>query len=77
MATSKINDELNAHARNYQCVFWMQIAWQMNSIGNIQGLHYVILALPTSLFLMQQQKNHQKMYRKRKGKQTFFVSKQD
>jgi hypothetical protein len=40
-------------------------------------IHYVILALPSSLFLMEQQKNHQKMYRKRKGKQTFFVNKQD
>jgi hypothetical protein len=36
------------------------------------AIHYVILALPSSLFLMQLQKNHQKMYRKRKGKQTFF-----
>ncbi len=37
-----------------------------------RGIHYVILALPSSLFLMQQQKNHQKMYRNKTGKQTFF-----
>ncbi len=37
----------------------------------IYYIHYVILALPSSLFLMQRQKNHKKMYCKRKGKETF------
>jgi hypothetical protein len=33
---------------------------------------YTILALQSSLFLMQRQKNHQRMYCERKGKQIFY-----
>jgi hypothetical protein len=41
-------------------------------------IHYVILALSFSLFLMRKQKKSpKKMYHKRKGKQTYFLDRKN
>ncbi len=40
-------------------------------------IHFVIHALPSSLFSMHTLKNHQKISGKKEGKQTFFVNKQN
>jgi hypothetical protein len=49
--------------------FYCDVSFEMGIL--CQSTHYVILAAPSSLFLMQRQKNHQKIG-KRKGKQTFL-----
>ena len=48
------------------------LAYQMG-----QQYYYIIQALPSTQFSIHNQKNHQKIYYKREGKQTFFVNKQD
>jgi len=47
------------------------------SLSDANALRYVIRALPSSLFSMHNWKKIEKISRKRVGKQTFFVNKQD